>query len=96
MATLNITETAINRVHYRELEQFIADFYQIPFEILESMYYPNNASWHHYNVSSALCETEEIQCWLAGASGEPSLWYILEDLCFRGVLDPGEYLIQVC
>lgn len=98
MATLNITETPINKVRYRELEQFISDFYEMPFGILESMDYPNNDTCHLFRVTPLDYEPEalEIQVWLDEIGCQPSLRVLLSDLCREGVLDSGEYLIEVC
>lgn len=97
MPSLTISQKVINEVHFRDLEMFIREYYEDDFfSIVEAMEYPENDTCSLYSVAPALCEAEEIQCWLAGACGAPRLTFILDQLCREGILDAGEYLISVC
>jgi len=98
MQTLKLEEKVINVVDYNDLDDFISFHYGVPFEVVADQ------EMNNYSSKLIKVEKENLDQWQqedlnylkeSGDYKGGSLRTLLADLCNRGHLAPGNYLIQV-
>lgn len=89
---------SIRELDYGEVEQLIQRVYGVEYETVASEEWSND-SQHRFTVEKKPLdrwEQESFDSWKAGNGESYILGSILQDLCNRGHLEPGKYLITVC
>ncbi len=92
-------------VNYADLDEFISSIYDKTFNFASDQE-ANNYSSHDFNVlKKAISESDDLDLkkWLNSSDdeeceGENTCYLantILQDLCFKGLIDPGYYVVNV-
>ena len=83
-------------VEYGDLEQLIGDTYGKEFSVISALCCGNDTM---HSVRAQNCadkwEKREIQDWLDGGHEEIGLHGIFSDMCEKGLLEAGDYLVNV-
>lgn len=96
---LKVTKVCYLEVEYREIGRFICQVYGLDY------YNPVAAEeWRNDSQYRIMVNKEELQKWdleilekaKAGRAPCGSLCVFMTDMCNRGLIEPGEYLIDVC
>ena len=81
-----------------DLERFIRDHYEVDYEIVEDNEWNNDSSYNE-TVSKGEIDSyykKRFEDWKEGFySGSYMLRHILKDLCNKGEIEEGNYLIKV-
>jgi len=87
---LKAKSKAIFEVQYGDFERFIKEVYGVRLDFV---------SWQECGNDSTTSLYAEKNPRVAPLTSETVLenrWEIMEDLCNKGLIEPGEYLIKVC
>lgn len=85
-------------IEWTELEQFIEAVYGQKYDIISDMEWDNDSE-HSFKVKKAPLkdyEANQVEQFKATGKGGYIAYAILDDLCNRGFILEGEYLINVC
>jgi hypothetical protein len=98
MPHLSSTKKTVYELDRYELGQFISEFYDMPYCVLEGSDFPNNDSLLSYQVVAGDSYDQAViaEWQQEDMRSQPRLYLILNDLCFQNYLTPGEYQIWVC
>jgi hypothetical protein len=97
--TLKIKKVSYFQIEYHDLDKFIQAVYGIRYFSCVAVEEWSNDSKHQIHV-----EKEELQKWdldkieevKFGKEPSYSLRAVMTDMCNRGLIEPGSYLINVC
>jgi ubiquitin C-terminal hydrolase len=96
---MKIRKQEYSIVHFKDLEKLIKKVYGKEYNIPASMEWSNDSS-HEVNINKTFSAWNvEMIKWLSEPNNNEvhgALYAILNDLCLRGELPAGEYLIEVC
>jgi hypothetical protein len=108
---LKAKKEVVFRVNYGDLDEFIREAYGLEYKAHEGGYggqYPYdfaaseesaNDSSHSFSVEPEAPDKYEAQQIAEMKSGKFQTFItsaLLSDLCHRGLIEPGEYIIDVC
>jgi hypothetical protein len=88
--TMKVQKKVIFQVDYREFERFIEEVYGVHLDFLD---------WQECGNDSTTALYAEKNPSVTPLTGETVLenrWEIMDDLCNKGLIEPGEYLVKVC
>lgn len=98
MTTLNMKTETVHTVDYGDLDEFIAASYGL--DTFEGTLESPNDSTHRFTVSDKSLDEyaiEDVKGFIERKSCEHySLGDILDDLCVKGLIPAGTYLVEVC
>ena len=97
------TET-VNRVDYGDFERFVESVTGKEYEFSVEQEFGNDTT-HNFTASSKSPysqdlwekEMEEIEAWISGTGSiQYRIGSLIDWLCFKGHIPPGNYCIEVC
>ncbi len=96
--TLKVEKKILFKVNYSDLDDFISKVYNQEFEFAVAEESSNDTSHEFGGIDGVIDEYDEKQ--LAEFIKDGNYNYcariIIQDLCRRKLIEPGDYLINVC
>lgn len=96
--TLKVKKVAYFGVDYNELDKFIKAVYGVYYSCVGSQEWGNDSQHrvHAEAVELGPWDAKKLEEVKAGKEPSYSLGAVMNDLAFQGLIEPGEYLIDVC
>lgn len=96
--TLNIVTKTVHAIDYQEFDRFVEEVYGQPFSFPADMESRNDTSHTMLADREGVPEYEraDLDRFIATGEGQFLADTLLQDMCHRGLIPEGEYLINVC
>lgn len=85
----------VNIVWYPEIEKLIDKTYGVSYDLPVELYDCNNGSYVMETVKPVALDEEQLRLMQEENPKFPAIDELLNDLCFRKLIEAGEWLIEV-